>query len=146
MSFREKSAWACALTTLVVFSPYFYYILYLNAHERLNGGSVLWAFIVVVMIQAAMNIAAHIIFGIQTRREPKDERDLTIEFRSFRNAYLVLACSALMLMMGVLVTATGIPGDAVAKAVAVSQIFFSAFVLAEVVKYLTQAISYRRGG
>jgi hypothetical protein len=146
MSFREKSAWACLVTTVLVFVPYFGYVFRLYAVGELSPGSIIAAFLAVVMVQSCMNIAAHIVFAIQLRQSPKDERDRLIESRSFRNAYLVLACSTLLLMMAVVLLAKSISTDPVVSAVVVSQVVFLSFVVAELIKYLTQAISYRQGG
>src|SRR5262245_38644485 len=73
MSFREKSAWACLVTTLVVFVPYFATIFRHLAKDELHPGSVLGAFVGAVVFAVLLNTSAHIALAIHSKQEVKDE-------------------------------------------------------------------------
>ena len=51
MSFREKSAWACLVTTGVVFIPYFTFIFQLASKGELILPRVIVAFVAAVLAQ-----------------------------------------------------------------------------------------------
>jgi hypothetical protein len=148
MSYREKSAWACLLTTIAVFVPYFAYVFQLYAREDFRIGPILSAFIAAVIVSTLLNVVAHVAMSIVTRREPKDERDLAIESRSFKVAYYILG-SACFLAMGYglsfAVIPVTTPGGHPVATLLLSQVLLLCFVAAEVVRYLIQAVGYRRG-
>jgi small-conductance mechanosensitive channel len=148
MSFREKSAWACAATIIAVFVPYFVHVYRLFERQELTAMSILPAFIAAVVVQVALLVAAHIVFAIRAKQEQKDERDRAIEAKSFHSAYFVCAFFAFF-GVGWVIMYTIAAGSATAARVltpiTISQMVLFCFVMAEVTKYLTQAVSYRRG-
>ena len=140
MSFREKSAWACVLTTLAVFVPYFVYVFWRFGHEELGTISVTPEFVAAVVFAVLLNIGVHIAIALRSRLAPKDERDRAIEATSFRNAYYVLLCC-----VGVIVF-TPLPWLNGTRTLALmNQVLLACFVVAEATWYLTQAVCYRRG-
>lgn len=139
MSFREKSAWACSATILAVFVPCFVYVFRLFEREELKTARVIGAFVVAVFFSVILNVAAHIWIAIRCKQEQKDERDLAIESKSFKNAYYVLAISICLLLF------VPTPWDHLLTIPLLGQVLLFCFVVAEVTKYLTQAVSYRRG-
>src|SRR5262245_36809381 len=148
MSFREKSAWIALLTTIAAFVPYFAYVLGLLRREELTLGPVLGAFIGAVVFQVILLTVLHIGLALHAKQESKDERDVVIESKSFRNAYFVLTSSCFVIIPCVL--AFGIAFVPQAAPRILTSLFFSqllllCFVFAEATKYLTQAVSYRRG-
>jgi hypothetical protein len=148
MSFREKSAWACAATIIAVFVPYFVRVYRLFEHQQLTAMSILPMFVGAVVVQVAVLILAHILFAIREKQEPKDERDRTIEAKSFHNAYFVCGFFAFFGMGWVIMYTIAVGSAAAARVltpITISQMVLFCFVMAEVTKYLTQAISYRRG-
>ena len=146
MSFREKSAWACTVTTLVVFVPYFAKVFSKFLRGELYSGSVLAAFIGIVVFSALLNIVAQIAISIRSRREQKDERDLAIESKALRNAYTVLACSSMSIVCVLVALAPARPfWHHLLALTFVSQMLLLCFVVAETARYVTQAISYRLG-
>jgi len=148
MSLREKSAWACLITSVVVFVPYFVFVFRLFAQGQLTGGEALGAFIGAVIWHAILTAAVHIAIAVSTREERADERDALIESRSFKYAYVVLTTSVFGAVPSVIGLGIGLdPGNAsrFLTAVFLSQLILFCFILAEVVKYLTQAVCYRRG-
>jgi hypothetical protein len=146
--FREKSAWITLGVLLVVFIPYFTFIVRLFAAEHLLAGAVLGAFVAATIFMILLEAVFHIALGIFSRSEPQDERDRAIELKSFRVAYGILAVTAFCAIGAIVVLAlpyAALPGVPWLAPVFLSQVFFLCFVLAEVGKYLTQAICYRRG-
>jgi hypothetical protein len=149
MSFREKSAWICLITTVVVFVPYFAYVFLLFAHRDLSVGSYVGAFIAAVVWQVVLNVGAQIAVSIRSGPEPKDERDVAIEAKAYRNAYIALVSLGwsvpfFSLPFSAALGQTGLP---LVKAclVLTSQFLLLSFVVAEALKYLTQVVCYRRG-
>lgn len=148
MPFREKSAWACLITTLVVFVPYFAYIFLLFRRGWLNPGSVISAFVAAVIFQTVLNGAAHIGFVIRAKQEAKDERDVAIESKSFKYGYVVLvtACFAAITTVApfALAPRSAFTGPMIAFTF-MSQVVLLCVILAEATKYGTRAVCYRRG-
>jgi hypothetical protein len=134
MSFREKSAWACLVTTLAVFVPYFLYAFTAGQGTHLAGA---------IAIQAAINIAAQAFIAARSGVEARDERDAAIESKSFRNAYLFLAV-ALVAAIATMIYAPADPAALNALGF-FGQVLLACFIAAESVKYLTQVVCYRRG-
>ncbi len=140
MSFREKSAWASLAIMLLVFVPYFVHMFRLFERGELNGGTVFGEFIGAVIFQVLLLIVAHIAIAIRSGQEQKDERDRTIESKSFKIAYYVLIASCFVAIPCValaLLSALTLPF--------LSQLLLACFVVAEAAKYVTQIICYRRG-
>ena len=146
MSFREKSAWACTITTLVVFVPYFANVFRRFGRDDLYSAPLLTAFIAAVIFAVILNVAAHIAIAIRSGREQRDERDLAIESKSLRNAYAVLAFSSMSIVCALVAAAsTPTPWHRLLAPAFVSQMLLLCFIVAETTKYVTQAISYRLG-
>ena len=146
MSFREKSAWACLLTTAGVYIPYFAYMLILYIKGDLRVASVFPAFVGTVVLQTILATALHVVFALQSRQEKTDERDLAIESRSIKVSYYVLISSG---FLGIALVFTFLskfpPVRDASAAVLMSQILLLCFVGAEVTGYLVQVVCYRRG-
>ena len=140
MSFREKSAWACLITTITIWGPYFAYAFRLFSREHYSS-SVMTAFIVAVILSIVLNGGAHIVVAIRSRQERKDERDIAIESKSYRNAYFVLI---VLIWMVILAAPVGTQ-DRHFGPVFISQMVLLCFVVAETTYYLTTVVCYRRG-
>jgi hypothetical protein len=139
MSFREKSAWICLLSTLLVFVPYFIHVGGLFQQGRPVLAPEIWvAFALAAVVQALVTAATHIAIARQAQCEPKDERDRAIESAAYRRAYIVLSVGiALLLCLTVWGPAMSVVG--------LAQWLLLAFVLAEVTNYGCQVLGYRRG-
>ena len=87
MSFREKSAWACLVTTAVVFGPYFTFIVQLASRGELILPRVVVAFVAAVLAQIVLITVYMMVIALRTRQEPRDERDTAIENRAFRGVH-----------------------------------------------------------
>ena len=142
MSFREKGAWVCLLTTVAVFVPYFAQIFRLFVDGELKTGSVITAFFIASFWQVLLNVIAKIVIAVRSRQEPRDERDIAIESKSFRHAYWVFAFFVWLVIM--VAPVSSIAGHLLTSAF-ISQMLFLCFVIAEVTRYLTLVVCYRRG-
>jgi hypothetical protein len=162
MGFREKNAWVCGLSILLVFTPYFCFVLpHPMAHVAL--------FVVAVFCLSAMLVGFHIVNAIATPTIRKsgdvpaaDELDQFIELRAAKLAAIVLALVVLTWTIGAMV---GVPIQGVSNVVAsqsqnplnnsrftmpVSEalfwvhLLFAGFVLSNIVYYARIVIEYRR--
>jgi hypothetical protein len=91
----------------------------------------------VTFIMIVSHIALVIGAGLKAARQPADDRDRRVQTAARRNAFLMLG---LGLCIAVALAAASIPAAIVAQAVIV------AFVLAELVRYGSELIYYRRAG
>jgi polyferredoxin len=148
MSFREKSAWVCFISTLVVWIPYFAYVIQLFGRGELFAGPIVAAFIGAVIFQTVLGIVAFIVIAIRSREEPKDERDLAIESKAYKNAYFVLVVCIFAVGWIIIPPALAAGREIAAQLltpVAISQMVLFCFVAAETTRFATQVVSYRRG-
>ncbi len=147
LSYQEKSILGSLLAFVVVFGYYFAAVLRdLGRHEFVAGmvGRLVLAVIAIVVIE----IVYHIVLALESKPEPKDERDILIECKAYRNAYFLLASGAFLVIAWVIMT--NLASDAASTRVAVTSfitvnlvLFF--MVVADVMKFLTQLFYYRRG-
>ena len=143
MSFREKNAWICLLSTIAVFVPYFGYVFKLFAKGDNAIALYVGAFVVAVICQIVINIVAQIFIAMRSKQEPKDERDVAVESKAYRNAYLVLISLAWTV---VFVPAPAMVGPSqLSTPLFMGQLLLLCFIVAEAVKYLTLVVCYRRG-
>jgi len=143
MSFREKSAWVCLVSTLVVFVPYFLLVAIIDSAGALQMAAIVGLLVAAIFFQGTLAAAAMIVVAIFSGADTADERDRAIDLRAFRNGYFVLSISV---VTAIFVMIFPPPSWAPHLTVPlVSQVFFGCFVAAEVVKYATQVVSYRRG-
>ena len=148
MSLREKSAWASLIATVMVFVPYFRYILGLFASGELQPVRVLAAFVGATVYLTLLSIAIGLVVELLSRREPRDERDVAIDAKSYRVAYAVLSAGGMfavvmIVFLGV-VPAPKLRNEILAPQF-LSQALLFCFVLAEAVRAITQIVCYRRG-
>jgi|KBSMisStaDraftv2_1062788.scaffolds.fasta_scaffold279564_3 hypothetical protein len=137
MSFREKSAWICLVSVLVVQGGYFVHLARMASDGALTSHSMLPALAVATLVQALATAAGHLAFVRQGARERLDERDRAISAAAFRRAYLVFAVGVFCAVFGALQFES-------AGVVVATQLAYAAWVLAELVKYASQAFDYRR--
>ena len=143
MSFREKSAWACLVTTGVVFIPYFTFIFQLASKGELILPRVIGAFIAAVLAQIVLSSVYMTVIALSTRQEPRDERDLAIQNRAFRSAHWVLVVALWLLVLGGVMLTPVFPK--LISVAFVGQLALLSFVLSELVHYATLVYYYRRG-
>lgn len=143
MSFREKSAWACLVTTGVVYLPYFAFIGQLIAQGRLLLPLIIVAFVGAVIAQVVLMIVYQSVIALRTRQEPKDERDRAIELVATRNAHWVLVVALWLLVPGGTMLTPIFP--VLSSVLVIGQLGLLCFVLSELVNYGTQVYAYRTG-
>ncbi len=146
--FRERSNMALLMTTAVIYGGVFLGILSDPTNAFLAAGLLVAA----VVLQVVALIIAHIAFALGTRQEPDDERDAIIEMRSTRysdyilGGGVVLSIAAIIAQQAVAQAAgTDAPDTILLHPLLVGHFLLFAFVLSEVVRFATRAISYRRG-
>jgi hypothetical protein len=136
LSYREKSIWGSLITTLVVYGYYFAGVFGRSRPTEINRAALAQLGLAVVFI-VAMEIVYHIVIAITSRVDPKDERDIQIEGKAYRNAYFLLV-AGLFMLLGVIVLV------GMTEFLTVNLMLFSV-VAAELLKSLTQLFLYRRG-
>ena len=167
LSYQEMSILGSLLAIVVVYGYYFASVLRDASRPEFGGGNVARLVFTVVAI-VVIEIVYHIVLALESKVEPKDERDILIECKAYRNAYFLLTAGACWVITGVILA--NLMGDApaanilmmpfliLAKLVresAPTRIVVTPFltvnlvlffmVLAELVKLLTQLFYYRRG-
>lgn len=150
-SFREQSAWANLIITVIVVGAY--KVQTILAGPNVEPGQAVWAFIGTIALLVTLIVAVNIVLAIRTPQEPKDERDLSIERTAYRNAYVALNAgvwTALPVVLtwcglaGATATAAGLEGGMAIRPAVIGQALFLCFAFAECVKLATQAYLYRR--
>jgi hypothetical protein len=147
LSYQEKSILGSLAAMVVVYGYYFASVLRDTSHPEFGGGNVarlVFAVIAIIVIE----IVYHIVLALETKVEPKDERDVLIECKAYRNAYFLLAGGAFLVIASVIM-ANLVRGSAptrimVTPFLTVNLVLFF-MVLAELTKFLTQLFYYRQG-
>ena len=94
------------------------------------------------LIFVVIEIVYHIVLALETHPEPKDERDVVIEAKAYRNAYFAYGTGAFLVISAVI--AAGLARVAITPFLVVNLVLLF-MVLAEVVKLVTQLLYYRKG-
>src|SRR5271167_1468639 len=147
LSYQEKSILGSLLAMVVVYGYYFASVLRNVGQPEFDGGSLGHLMLTVIAI-IVIEIVYHIALALESKSEPKDERDVLIECKAYRNAYFLVATGASLLIAWVILV--GLARDAaptriiVTPALTVNLVLFL-MVLAELMKFLTQLFYYRRG-
>jgi hypothetical protein len=146
MSYQEKSIAGSLVAMLVVYGYYFAAVLR-NAGQSEFGGTALGRLIFAVIAIIVIEIVYHIALSVTTRPE-KDERDVIVALKAYRNAYFAYGTGASLVIAYVIVA--GFVHDA-----APAKLIFTPFllvnlvllfaVLAETVKFVSQLLYYTRG-
>ncbi len=136
MSFREKSAWISLILILVVFGPYFWLVARaVSGVDHVHFG-MQFAMIGVFIV---LEIVVHVAIAIQSPREaraPRDERENLIDLRATRAAFYVLLVGTFASIMALHVPMT---------VWTLSQLVLLSIVIAELVKFASQIVFFRRG-
>lgn len=136
LSYQEKSLYGTLVADLVVYIPYFAFV---ADHATLNRivGTVTTLIVVQIVLQS--------IIAISSRSRLTDERDRVVEARGYRAGYFALVTgilSAMTLLWMHSISGLVNPNHATIHFI---NVLFAALVLAEVVKIVTQLVSYRVG-
>jgi hypothetical protein len=136
LSYREKSLYVSLLVELCVYIPYFLF------HDQNSINKVAGMIAAVIALQVILQL---VIAGV-TRNRVTDERDHLIELRGYRAGYLTVA-SLMVLGLAMLWFHTHegqMHLDGPWVGLHFLSVFFGMLVIADIVKTLTQIVSYRR--
>ena len=136
MSFREKSAWISLVLIVLVFGPYFWLVGQSFAGQTHVHGGTQFALILLFVV---LEIVLHIAVAIQSPRDaeaPSDERDNLIDLRATRVAFYVMFGGALISIFTL---------QFPVSVWTLSQFVLFSSVVAELVKFGSQIVFYRRG-
>ncbi len=147
MSYQEKSIAGSLVATLVVYGYYFAGVLR-NIGEPEFAAKGLGRLMLMVIAIIVIQIVYHIVLALESKPEPKDERDILIEAKAYRNGYFALATGAFLVIA--VVIAAGLAREAAPTRIIVTpflvvNLVLLFMVLAEVVKLVTQLLYYRKG-
>jgi hypothetical protein len=137
----KRSLWML-MALLFLYCPYFARVLR-NVGQSQFAGEALWSLIWAVVAIIGIEIFYHMTAppaGVQP--EPKDERDLLIESKAYRNGYFAYGTGAFLVISAVI--AAGLEHISVTPFLMVNLVLLF-MVLAEVVKFVTQLLYYTRG-
>lgn len=144
MSYQEKSILGSLLAMVVVYTIYFAGTLREIGRADFSGGS-LGRLIFTVIAIIVIEIVYHIVLALEGGVERKDERDILIECKAYRNAYLMLATGAsLVIAYAIVASLAGAARIPLTPFLAVN-VMLLFMVIAELTKSLTQLFYYRRG-
>ena len=137
LSFREKGAWVSFLAILGVFTPFFWnsWQQFSGARDRATAMSTAFGLLALFVV---VEIVAHAVLAMLSPREartPKDERERLIEMRATFIAFQVLVVGALLAVAVI---------HATPSAWVMQQVLLFAIVVAELVKFGTQIVLFRR--
>ena len=150
MSFHHKSAWACLVSTALIWGVFFALVLSRPAEQ---SGIALPAIVAAIVLQMVVMIGSHIVFGLIHRGDDRfDERDRSIALRSGNWAGWILSigvffCIVFLPMREVALhmeppgrLATGVLAGPFTTGI----VLLLWFVLSELVHYSAQVLLYRR--
>ena len=136
LSYREKSLYASLLVELCVYGPYFV------LHNQNTVNKVAGMIAAVIVLQVVLQLAITLL----TRNRVTDERDQLIELRGYRAGYLTVASLMVVGLAGLWLHSTR--GEFMLDRPWVGphflSVFFGMLVISDVVKTVTQIVSYRR--
>jgi len=137
----KRTVWLL-IGTLMIYGTYFASVLR-NAGQSQFAGEALWRLMWAVVAIIGIEILYHLAAapaGVQP--EPRDERDILIESKAYRNGYFTYGAGAFLVISAVI--AAGLAHIAVTPFLMVNLVLLF-MVLAEVVKFVTQLLYYSRG-
>lgn len=151
MGVRELGVWASLVTTVVIYGGFFA----ATASGAVRGGEQIGLLIGAVIAQVVALVVFHIGMAIWRGEEQRDERDVHIDLRAFRNAYVVLAGTVATVALAYVgwagVAEAASAGEAAKaglrapSAALMGNALLLCFVAAELTHLLTQVVLYRRG-
>src|SRR5579863_8625827 len=109
MSYQEKSIAGSLIAMLIVYGYYFSTVLREMSQSGFAGtglGRLILAVIAIIVIQ----VVYQIVLALGAKPEPKDERDVLIEAKAYRNGYFALGAGAFVVIGAVI--ADGLARDA----------------------------------
>ena len=137
-SAREKSAWISLLAVVFTWPFFFYSAMSGQTAISQTLPGFIGGLLTVMAAELILDIVLNAIVNHEKKPE-KDERDRVIELLSLRNAYYAMPTAAAIIFFGPSISYFN------QAYLGIAQLFLLCFVTAEMVKYLSQMIYYRRG-
>lgn len=140
MSFREKKAWVSIFTLLIVFIPYYYFMV--NVYHRPDpnytnlGHLALVALTAFIVLEIVLVLVARIL-SPEDAGIPTDEREQLFAFRAARVAYVSLIVLIVAVIFPMIHYHAGNWGWGMA--------FLGAIIVAEIIRAVALIVQYRRG-
>jgi undecaprenyl pyrophosphate phosphatase UppP len=144
MSYQEKSILGSLLALIIAYGSYFSSLVRHWGDESDSLGRLVLAVIVIVVIETVYNI----VLALESKPQPKDERDAMIASKAYRNAYFFLYFGAGLIMtcaLGLEVISSSPSMRITVTPFLILNTVLAFMVVAELVKFLTQLFYYRRG-
>ena len=136
LSYQEKSLYGTLLADLLVYIPYFVYVLHHPSTLTHIVGTIILLIVAHIILQS--------IIAIASRNRITDERDRQIAGLGYRNAYVVLVS---MILAGMCLSwLHAVHGELNPNHMGLHflSVFLGMVVISEVVKIVTQLVAYRR--
>ena len=140
MPFREKKAWVTIFTLLIVFIPYYYFMIRIY-HQPNPDYNYLGTLAVVAL--AAFIVLEIILVLVARKLSPEDkdvatdEREQLFAFRAARAAYVSLIVLIIAAIFPMIHTHSGNWGW--------GMLFLVAIIMAEIIRAIVLILQYRRG-
>ncbi len=136
LSYQEKSLYGTLAADLIVYVPYFVYVIHHPTTLSHIVGTIILLIVAQIILQTAIAIA--------TRNRITDERDRQIAGLGYRNAYFALV-GMILTGMGMLWLHTVYgPLNPNHMGLHFLSVFLGMVVIAEIVKIISQLFAYRR--
>jgi cytochrome b561 len=136
MPFREKSAWISLVLILVVFGPYFWFVgRALSGQDHVHFGTQF----ALIGLFILLEVVLHVAIAVQSPRDaraPRDERENLIDLKATRFAFYVLFAGVMTSILSL---------HYPISVWVLSQLVLFSVVAAEVVKFGSQIVFFRRG-
>ena len=141
MTFQEKSIWASLITTIVLFGFYFVVAFQIILDDSVEGipekfsiGAIFTGVVIVIVI---IEVVVHAILAITYPPEVEDERTHLIGLKATRNGAIILVVGIWLAFSGLAFTTY--------NPMVIAHLLLSSFILAEIIRFGSQLIYYRRG-
>lgn len=139
MSFREKKAWVTIFTLLIVFIPYYYFLLELYHQPNPNfyelGHLALIAIFAFVALEVILVLAANYL-SPEDKGLPLDEREQFFAMRATKIAYVSIIILVMVVIFPLIHTYGGNWGWGMA--------FLGVIILSEIIRASALIVQYRR--
>jgi len=147
LSYQEKSVLGSLVALIVAYGFYFGAMLR-HLGERGAEGASLGRLVVAVIVIIVIETVYNIVLALETKPQPKDERDVMIAGKAYRNAYFLLYFGAGTIMtcaLGLAAIDGATPMRITVTPFLILNTMLLLLVSAEIVKFLTQLFYYRQG-
>ena len=136
------------MLALIVAYGFYFGAMLRHLGERGAEGASLGRLVVAVIVIIVIETVYNIVLAFETKPQPKDERDVMIAGKAYRNAYFLLYFGAGTIMtcaLGLAAIDGATPMRITVTPFLILNTMLLLLVSAEIVKFLTQLFYYRQG-